>query len=384
VVAAGGHPAREIRFRFAQEETMAQQYDYVISVRRVDPRGRFEAEPGDETLFLKVPAGQKEYAPADKISFERWRSEVNDIAARDVETAVGSRGDLLIFVHGYNNKRSEILTRTRLLRETLLAEKWDGAVVAFDWPCDQNTLNYLEDRSDARDTALRLVKDCVLKLGAIQDPEDRQLWEKAGLRPSARRHALDKKCEVNIHLIGHSTGAYVIMEAFAQAQAQGTLHRSGWRIGQVAFIGGDVSSDSMKADSDWSKPMFQRIMRLTNYSNGFDDVLAVSNAKRLGAAPRAGRVGLPSSADRKAVNVDCSDYFKTIDPGAAKFVGRFTHSWHIGDPVFARDLAMTLEGRYDRNVLPTREIVNGKLQLRDEGRPPHEDKWSVFGSGSWE
>jgi hypothetical protein len=174
------------------------------------------------------------------------------------------------------------------------------------------------------------------------------------------------------------------MEAFAQAQAQGALHRSGWRIGQVALIGGDVSSDSMKADSDWSKPMFQRIMRLTNYSNGFDDVLAVSNAKRLGTAPRVGRAGLPSSADRKAVNVDCSDYFKTLDPDAAKFVGRFTHSWHIGDPVFARDLAMTLEGRYDRNVIPTRETVNGKLQLRDEGRPPHESKWSVFGSGSWE
>lgn len=359
---------------------MAQQYDYVISVRDVDDKGRFGTEPGDETLFLKVPVGQAEYTPADKVSFERWRSEVNEIAARDEESPVGSKGDLLVFVHGYNNKRSEILTRTRLLRETLGVEKWDGAVVAFDWPCDQSTLNYLEDRSDARDTALRLVKDCVLKLGAIQDPEDRQLWEDAGLSEATRRRA--KKCDLNIHLIGHSTGAYVIMEAFAQAQAEGALHKSGWRIGQVAFIGGDVSSDSISANSDWGKPMFQRIMRLTNYSNGFDDVLAVSNAKRLGTAPRVGRVGLPGSADRKAVNVDCSDYFKTIDPGTAKFVGTFTHSWHIGDPVFARDLAMTLEGRYDRNVLPTRETVNGKLQLRDEGRPEHEDKWNVVGAWS--
>ena len=43
---------------------------------------------------------------------------------------------------------------------------------------------------------------------------------------------------------------------------------------------------------------------------------------------------------------------------------------------------MTLEGRYDRNVLPTRETVNGKLQLRDEGRPEHEDKWNVVGAWS--
>jgi len=359
---------------------MTQRYDYVISVRSVDGKGRFEPEPGDETLFLKVPAQQAEYTPANKVSFERWRSEVNEIALRNQETPLGSKGDLLIFVHGYNNKRSEILTRTRLLRETLGAEKWDGAVVAFDWPCDKSTLNYLEDRSDARDTALRLVRDCILKLGAIQDPEDRQLWEKAGLSEAARRRA--KPCDLNIHLIGHSTGAYVIMEAFAQAQAEGTLHKSGWRIGQVAFIGGDVSSDSLSGDSDWCKPMFQRVMRLTNDSNGFDDVLAVSNAKRLGTAPRVGRVGLPDGANRKAVNVDCSDYFKTIDPKQAKFVGWFPHSWHIGDPVFARDLAMTLEGRYDRNVLPTRETVNGKLGLRDEGRPDFEDKWNVVGAWS--
>ncbi len=38
--------------------------------------------------------------------------------------------------------------------------------------------------------------------------------------------------------------------------------------------------------------MFRRIMRLTNYQNGFDDVLGASNAKRMGVEPRAGRVGL--------------------------------------------------------------------------------------------
>lgn len=359
---------------------MAGHFDYVISVRRVDARGRFEPEPGGETLFLKVPLEQAEYVPAHRVPFERWQAEVNEIAVREEESPVGSRGDVLIFVHGYNNKPSEILKRTRLLRATLGAEKWDGAVVAFDWPSDRSTLNYLEDRSDARDTALRLVRDSVLKLAAIQDPEDGALWKTAGLREAVRRRA--KPCDLNIHLLGHSTGAYVIMEACAQAEAQGALHRTNWRLGQVAFIGGDVSSDSLAADSDWSKPLFQRIMRLTNYSNGFDDVLAVSNAKRLGTAPRAGRVGLPGNAHRKAVNVDCSDYFKTIDPKLAKYVGWFPHSWHIGDPVFARDLAMTLEGRYDRNVLPTREIVNGKLQLRDGGRPPFEESWGAKGLGS--
>ncbi|HWP24376.1 MAG TPA: hypothetical protein VNM15_09405, partial [Candidatus Binatia bacterium] len=43
-------------------------------------------------------------------------------------------------------------------------------------------------------------------------------------------------------------------------------------------------------------PMFRRIMRLTNYQNPYDYVLAASNAKRLGVAPRAGRVGLAANA----------------------------------------------------------------------------------------
>lgn len=359
---------------------MPDPSDYLISVRRVNRQNEFEAEPGDKTLFLKVPAGQDTYSPGDQIAFDKWREEVNEIAGREEETRFGSKGDVLIFVHGYNNTEAEILKRTRLLRETLGAEKWDGVVVAFDWPSDNNTLNYLEDRSDARNTALRLVSDCILRLAAIQDPEDRALWKSAGLSEAVRRRS--QTCEVNIHLLGHSTGAYVIMEAFAQAQAQGDLHRTNWRIAQVAFIGGDVSSSSLGADSDWNKPMFQRIMRFTNYSNGFDDVLAVSNAKRLGTAPRAGRVGLPDNTDAKAANVDCSDYFKKIDPKKAKYVGWFPHSWHIGDPVFARDLAMTLEGKYDRNVLPTRTTKNGKLILAAGKRPTHEANWGMVGDWS--
>jgi len=56
-------------------------------------------------------------------------------------------------------------------------------------------------------------------------------------------------------------------------------------------------------------------------------------------------------------------------------VGWWNHSWHIGNRVFARDLAMTLEGRIDRNYLPTREKRGELLVLRDTSRPVHEAKW---------
>ena len=56
-------------------------------------------------------------------------------------------------------------------------------------------------------------------------------------------------------------------------------------------------------------------------------------------------------------------------------MGWWNHSWHIGNRVFARDLAMTLEGRIDRKYLPTREKRGELLVLRDTSRPVHEAKW---------
>ena len=147
-------------------------------------------------------------------------------------------------------------------------------------------------------------------------------------------------------------------------------------MAQIAFIGGDVSSSSLAADCDWAMPMYERSFRLTNYSNGYDKVLGVSNMKRLGTAPRAGRVGLPSGAPRKAVNIDCSSHFASKDPRQSTFTGTFNHSWHIGDETFALDLAMTLEGSIDRTVVPTRQMVDGKLVLiGGQGRPEFQDQW---------
>ena len=121
-------------------------------------------------------------------------------------------------------------------------------------------------------------------------------------------------------------------------------------------------------------------MRLTNYSNPNDKVLAISNAKRLGVAPRAGRVGLPENPHPKAINVDCGQYFSTLDPDASTFTGTFNHSWHIGNRVFARDLAMVIEGGIDRRAIPTRELQYGKLILRDSPRPLFETKWDKTNS----
>lgn len=336
---------------------------YIVCARVSDDAGGFLPEPGP-TSWLKVPASRRSYTAAERIDRERWRRAV--IAAADgVEDEItGATGDILLFVHGYNNDAATVLWRTRTLQRTLAAQGWRGLVIAFDWPSDNSTLNYLEDRHDASRVAHALIDDALQVLIDAQFPAD----------PAV------PACRINVHLLGHSTGAYVIMEAFANAAKRGEFFRQHWRIGQVAFIAADVASSSLGAGSDWAKPMYERIFRLTNYSNGFDRVLATSNMKRLGTSARAGRIGVPQDAPRKLVNVDCSAYFARKNPATSEFTGTFNHSWHIGDPVFALDLALTLEGAIDRNVIPTRAQRDGGLVLAGGARRPrHQARWDADG-----
>jgi hypothetical protein len=110
--------------------------------------------------------------------------------------------------------------------------------------------------------------------------------------------------------------------------------------------------------------VYRNCARLTCYSNRHDTVLGLSTFKRAGVKPRAGRVGLPDDAPSKAVNVDCSDYWRTI-PANQAVIGTRDHSWHIGDPVFTRDMIDTMNG-VDRAVMATREsLETNRFKLLD-------------------
>lgn len=329
-----------------------RKFNYVLCARNVRD-GKFGTDFG-ESRYLKVPRTEPA-SPKHAIDAGTWFRELRDLADGLADGVISPKGDVLVFIHGYNNTPEDIARRHEVLQDDLSHEGWRGVVISFDWPCEDSTLNYLEDREDAAATAQFLVSHGIALIVKGQ---------------------IKHQCETNIHLLGHSTGAYVIMEAFSAAEKVGGFFKQAWRIGQVAFIGGDVSAGSLDADSDWGKPMFARIMRLTNYSNGFDDVLAVSNAKRLGTAPRVGRVGLTEQAHPKTVNVNCSEYFQNLDPKSQRQkLGWWNHSWHIGNPVWTRDLAMTMEGLYDRNVLPTREKRTDGLYLVKGERPQFESSW---------
>jgi len=322
---------------------------HVICARRFKRNpSRFVAEPGTARYLAVEDAEGAVPSPDDAIAPAQWLKAVMGEAVWHLDEDTGERrGDILFFVHGYNNSSKEVISRHRQLKSDLAAAGWKGAVVSYDWPSAASALNYLEDRHDAKQSAVHLVESGIKLLAKEQTPD----------------------CRVNIHVLAHSMGAYVVREAFDDAD-DCALANSGWRVSQIAFVGGDVSSASMAAGNSRTSSLYRHCTRLTNYSSRYDGALKLSNIKRAGNAPRAGRVGLPDDVPEKAVCVNCSDYFDGIDedhPDQVTVIGRFDHSWYFGNMVFARDLFETLKGEVDRTMIATRERREGALHLVKPG-----------------
>ncbi len=316
--------AATLRRRYA----LSVMPDFVLCARNISG-GKFGSEPGKST-YLSVPDGLQPL-PEHKIGVKAW--------ADAVLAEAGKPGHILVFIHGFNNDQEIIMRRHRRLKSDLAALGFVGVVLSYDWPSADLSLGYVDDRIDAKTTALQLVSDGISVLAKYQSPD----------------------CQVSVHLLAHSMGAFVLREAFDDADDR-NLDNNSWLVSQLMLIGGDISSNSLSAGDSSSTSLYRHCVRLTNYSNRHDQPLALSNVKRLGVAPRVGRIGLPDDAPQKAVNVDCSDYWQannaTFDP-----IGDRSHSWHIGNPVFTRDMLLTIQG-VDRNSVPTRRLDGANLILQ--------------------
>ena len=309
---------------------------FVVTARRLR-RGEFTAEPG-KSRFLIVPAdGAAE--PSTAVPRKRWTDAVIAAGHTHQDPHSGDDcGDIAVLVHGYNTSPAGSLSLHRRLYAGLVDAGFDGVLVSFDWPSDDRAINYLEDRTDAKLTALRLVDDCISLLVSARYP----------------------RCRINVHVVAHSMGAFVLREAFDDADDRPRLAESNWTVSQLCLVAGDVSSASLAADDARSRSLYRHCNRLTNYNNAYDRALKLSNVKRAGVAPRAGRRGLPGAAPAKATNVDCSDYFREHYGNS----GDLGHSWYFDDAGFVRDLAHTLSGDTAPEVTASRRAApDGRLLL---------------------
>lgn len=303
--------------------------------------GAFTGDPAPgPTRYLIVPDDVTTPALAHAVAVKAWiKAIMTRFGPPGADGTI--RGDLVFLVHGYNDDIVKVTALHDLVAAGLGKAGFASLVISFDWPSEGIPLAYLQDRMEAKITAMRLVRDGIrLFLETVTDD-----------------------CKVNVHIVAHSMGAFVVRHAFDHANDNRATAWD-WSIAQVALVAGDISQASMSEGHAESIELYRHCFRLTNYCNGFDEVLQISNAKRLGIAPRVGRVGLPPDAPDKAVNLDCSTRYASEDAKGAfdaldlGFGG--SHSWYFHDEAVMRDLAITLGGKIDRNVIPTRAKVPGR------------------------
>ena len=292
---------------------------YMITVRAVSGGG-FGGALG-AIRYLAVPDDAAP-SPAHSVSRTEWVRQIFQTFPRN--GAGAAAGNLLFFVHGYNETAADVATKHRQLAAGL-AGKLPCTVVSFDWPSSGETFAYLPDVDVAKKTAIDLVN--------------------AGVRPLIA--AQTDSCRVGVHALCHSMGAFVVREALDHAD-DGTVTGSDWALNQLVLIAGDVAAGDFVSGNKDTESMLGHAYRLTNYFNRNDQVLQISNAKRLGVEPRVGRVGLPADAPSTTVNIDCSAHFSAIAAGGAADPLGFSHSWWFTDLGFYADLAQTLSGAIDR------------------------------------
>ena len=319
---------------FEQEDEMTS---FVLCVRdRIFNEDRFGGRMGS-TSYLRVPDDAASPLPSHKLKgVAQWLREVVDHAN---PAAAAKWLDIVFFVHGYNTDAREALLRQRLVEEELKRRHFECMVIGFDWPTAGNAAMYSYDRFEAQAAAASLVK--------------------GGIIPFARFTLKD--CPVRVHVMAHSMGGFVVREAFRSVdKGRDANLANDWRIGQMVLFAADISSNCFSVGNPDMLPVFRHCGRLTNYFSGHDEALAVSNLKNIDFGSRVGRVGMPTTtpANDKALDVDCGPRYAAVQDRKLEIIdGMVSHSWYLEDEFWYDDLAYTLMGQLDRNVIPTRTFI---------------------------
>lgn len=316
---------------------------HFITCRKVKADGTLGSDIGD-IRFLEVsddasePLGAHERYTGGSYEGRVRRYAMDIINTFRIGTTRVTSGDIVFIVHGYNVSANHSLAFHRKIQARLTEAGYRGQFISFDWPSDGVTLEYLDDLGKMRKTAVMLVNQVMLPFVSLQQPD----------------------CDVNLHIVAHSMGAYLLANAFHDAEHNMTLKTQSWVANQVILVSGDAPATVFTNGDSMSVALYLRSARLTNYQNAGDAVLQVSNAKRLFTHPRVGRVGLPDYIPESAINVDATGLWtgaKPTYPASDQFVESHTF-WFDYKPFYV-DLRYTLEGTLDRNAIPGR-VATGK------------------------
>lgn len=290
---------------------------YLMSVRAIE-NNSFLNEPG-KTHYLYVPDNAATIETSHIIHSKKSQS-AGEIW---ISKIFGHKPDnIAVYVHGYNYSHSQLLHHLRIFKKGLTANGFSGVVVGFDWPSAKVLVNYIEDRIDAKKSAARLLQDCI--------------W------PIMRHHH-----QVPIHIIAHSTGAYIVKQAFDQTENTFDSVNTPYYLEKIIFFAGDIAQKKFYNSPD-KNLILKHCKTFINYYNKKDEALEAANAIRLGLSPRIGQIGLLKNMSLNCCNKNFTHHYNKISVNAPNKIfdpidyAYFTHMWYFEDAFWLKDLTSEL------------------------------------------
>jgi esterase/lipase superfamily enzyme len=209
----------------------------------------------------------------------------NEISAQ-LSGRIGASKDILVYIHGFNTGYDEARFR---LAQIATDSGFTGVPVLFSWPSQNKILAYGADKENAM---------------ASRD-DLHQLFNDLGTIPGVGR----------IHILAHSMGTWLTMEALREASIAGQGSLNG-HIGEIMLAAPDI-------DLDVFKQQYARVgtfARVSIFSASDDRALSISSAIA-GDRQRVGALDLNDQTQRDEIarlgvrvydlsNTDTGDFFK--------------------------------------------------------------------------
>jgi len=307
--------------KYSDEEKLNNKYEYQYS---------YNNKPREKDAFEKT--GRNGFEKALLVELERLKNEEGVTTPK-----VG------IYLHGFNNNYhcsiDEIFDLEKELKPVM---GYAPVIVGFSWPSTGNTISYLSDREEVRDS-----------VGAFT----RFLLD---INELANRNQQD--CFSTTFCIAHSMGNYLLRKGMEYlSDALGTP-RGRMLFSETLMLAPDLSSNDIEIDGKGSYIAdFSR--RVHVYYSKYDRALKASSAKRFGGN-RLGRHGANDYENLfgNVVLVDAKEYaneeaIKGKLDREKKQVS--VHSSHRYQETILKDIVQVLSS-VDRDQITGRELVEGE------------------------
>ena len=291
-----------------------------------------EPEKRGELYFLTAANSYdnnwEKYNEVEKANFkDSLFEDLKNIQKRD------EPAKMAIFIHGYNTSFDEAVAGYSSFGKSLKNHNWDGLLVGYSWPSEGTSLGYIEDRDDARESVTGFVHLMNL-IKLVRMPAE--------------------KCYIDVSMISHSMGNYVLREGLSYFSKQVGYPRNDIYFTQTLLLGADISYNSLELDGS-GRSICDFSHRVTAYFNKNDNVLGLSRGVKHFGNRRLGRSG-PSDYSKLPQNVVAVDCCKVANKEICKKSSIHSSYFVISEEL--NDFVSTMNG-IDRGAIPGRLEIAG-------------------------